>query len=131
VTDATRPTRVPSHADDTPPPTASLRALDRLVAAYGSDGLLAAPPAPAADDGLGAVVRLLCAEARRAEPGRAERMVIALRAAWPTLPAVRRLPPGDGRERVLAHIVTLAIAEFYQPTRGDETADGAGGAVPR
>lgn len=93
--------------------TAGLRALDRLVAGYGPDGLLATPPTPVAAEALGETVRLLCAEARRAHPGRAERMVIALHAAWPTLPGVQCLRPGDGRDRLLERIITLAIAEFY------------------
>jgi hypothetical protein len=128
VTDAALRTRSTPQAADAPAATAALRALDRLIAAYGPDELLATPPAPAAADGLVAVIRLLAAEARRAAPGRAERMVVALRAAWPTLPAVQHLPPGDGRERLLARLITLAIAEFYRPTLGaGETADDAVG----
>jgi hypothetical protein len=130
VTDAGIPTRSPSQSvADTPPATTGLRALNRLVAAYGPERLSARPPTVAAAEGLAAAVRLLCAEARHADPGRGERMVIALHAAWPTLPAVQHLPPGDGRDGLLARVVTLAIAEFYAPTRGgDETGDGADGA---
>jgi hypothetical protein len=119
--------RVSDPHADAPAATAGLRALDRLVAAYGPDGLLAIPPTPAAADDLRAVVRLLAAEARDAAPGRGERMVIGLRAVWPTLPAVQRLPAGDGRKRLLDRVVTLAIAEFYQPAVGDETAQCATG----
>jgi hypothetical protein len=120
MTHTTPPPRPASQPPDhAAPATAGLQALDRLVATYGEDALLAKVPTPAAADALGDVVRLLCAEARRANPGHAERLVIALRAAWPTLPAVRRLPPGAGRDGLLARVVTLAIAEFYRSPHGD------------
>jgi hypothetical protein len=54
-------------------------------------------------------------------------MVIGLRAAWPTLPAVQRLPPGVRRKRLLDRVATLASAEFYQPADGGETAQRATG----
>jgi hypothetical protein len=46
-------------------------------------------------------------------------MVIALHTAFPRLPAVRRLMPSEGAARLLAHIVRLAIAEFYEDGPGD------------
>jgi hypothetical protein len=61
---------------------------------------------------------MLCADARHANPRRAEPKVIALHTAWPRLPAIRRLVPSDSTTRLLAHIVRLAIAEFYDDRVG-------------
>jgi hypothetical protein len=91
-----------------------IQRLDQLVARYGPDALLPGTPSADAAEGLAAVVRTLCADARRANPGRAEPMVIALRTALPRLPALRRLMPSESATRLLAHIVRLAIAEFYE-----------------
>ena len=96
-----------------------LQRLDRLVARYGPDGLSAGTPSADAAESLAAIVRMLCADARRANPGRAEPMVIALHTALPRLPAVRRLMPRESAARLLAHIVRLAITEFYEDGRGD------------
>src|SRR5687767_4137632 len=98
-----------------PPVSAGLVALDRLIDAHGPQALLGDSPTAVAAEELHAVVRVLCAEARRTDPGRAERLVIALRAAWPTLPAVRRLPAGDGSAALLDRVVRRCIAEFYGP----------------
>ena len=46
-------------------------------------------------------------------------MVMALHTALPRLPAVRHLMPRESAARLLAHIVRLAIAEFYEDGRGD------------
>jgi hypothetical protein len=119
VTDAAQPT--PSYLRpqaDGSSSSEGIQKLDRLVAVYGPDKLLAGPATDAADS-LAAVVRTLCADAQRANPGRAEPMVIALHTAWPRLPAVRRLLPSESGTRLLAHIVRLAIAEFYDDGRGD------------
>ena len=120
MTEAVR--RVPSlsatRADDSSASDA-LQSLDRLVARYGPDGLLAGTPSADAAESLAAIVRTLCADARRANPGRAEPMVLALRTALPRLPAVRRLMPSESATRLLAHIVRLAIAEFYEDERGN------------
>ena len=96
--------------------SAGLRALDRLLAAHGPSELLAKPPSAMAAAGLTTVIHLVCAEAHRAVPGGAARMIIWLHAAWPTLPSVQHLRSREDRARLLAHVVTLAIAEFYQRT---------------
>ena len=83
------------------------------------DGLLGGTRSADAAEGLAAIVRTLCADARRANPGRAEPMVMALHTALPRLPAVRHLMPRESAARLLAHIVRLAIAEFYEDGRGD------------
>ena len=109
--------RVPSlsatRADDSSA-SDSLQKLDQLVARDGPDALLAGRSSADAADTLAAIVRTLCADARRANPGRAEPMVFALHTAWPRLPAVRRLMPSESAARLLARIVRLAIAEFYE-----------------
>lgn len=121
----------PSHsqprADGASSSEALLR-LDRLVARYGPDTLLAAAPSTDATESLIAVVRVLCADARRANPGRAEPMILALHTVWSRLPAVRRLVPSESTTRLLAHIVTLAIAEFYRDSLGGSR-DMDGGCV--
>jgi hypothetical protein len=94
----------------------ALSALDRVIARHGPERLLAKPPEKSASDALAAVLRDLCTQARRAKNGGAERMVIALHAAWPKLSAVRRLSPRAQPDALLDCIVTLAIAEFYAPT---------------
>lgn len=114
--DSAHGTREISPATDAPPATVGLAALDRLVATHGIAHLLSERPLPAAAGALRSAVRVLCDEARRTSPSQAERLVIVLRAAWPMLPAVRDLPPGDGGARLLARVLSLAIAEFYQPT---------------
>jgi hypothetical protein len=124
------PQHLPRHQpEDGPASRAGLRALDRLINAYGPEALLAAPMAPGPAAGLREAVRLLCAEARREDPRRAERLVIALHAAWPRLPAVQRLPAGDGRDAVLARVIAECIAEFYAAGGygGDSAVGAAGG----
>jgi hypothetical protein len=97
--------------------SAGLGALGRLIEAHGPDALLLDPmPAGPAEE-LGAVVRLLCDEARREDPCRAERLIMTLHAAWPTLPAVRRIPP-DQHAALLARVITRCIAEFYGSAAG-------------
>jgi hypothetical protein len=120
MTEAARRVRSLSatRADDSSA-SEGLQSLDRLVALYGPDALLAGTPSADAAESLAAVVRILCADARRANPGRAEPMVMALHTALPRLPAVRRLMPSERAARLLAHIVRLAIAEFYDDGRGD------------
>lgn len=108
---------------------AGLRALGRLLETYGPDTLLAEPLAAGPVEGLREVVRLLCAEARREDPRRAERLVMALHAAWPTLPAVGRLPVGDRRAAVLERVIGCCIAEFYARADGS-AAERGGGADP-
>ena len=66
------------------------------------------------DDGVRHAMELFCAEARRREL-RAERVLVLLKEVWQTLPEVRRLGRAE-REQVLAHITTLAIRTYYEPT---------------
>jgi hypothetical protein len=123
------PHRAPEHG---PSLSAGLRALDRLVGRYGPDAFLANPMASGAAAELREAVRLLCAEAQQTDPRRAERLVIALRTAWPSLPAVQRLPVGNGREVLLSRVIAQCIVEFYAagPHRGDG-ADHVDGAYAR
>jgi hypothetical protein len=126
VTDvACSPTLGIRALDDTLASSAGLDALDRVISRHGPDELLAKQKS-AASEALAVAIRQLCAEARSATNAGAERMVIALRAAWPRLPAVQRLPATSGRGELFESIVTLAIAEFYVMTKGSgEDADGA------
>ncbi len=61
-------------------------------------------------------VRILCAEARAADPVRAERLLIRLRAAWRKMPEVGRLPDHDTRRALWDRVVALCVAAFYEPT---------------
>jgi hypothetical protein len=122
MTEAARP--VPSHSpsrDDGASSSEALQRLDRLVARYGPDKLLADTRSMDAAEDLAAVVRVLCCDARRANPGKVEPMIIALHTVWPRLPAVRRLVPSESATRLLAHIVALGIAEFYRDGLGDSS----------
>ncbi len=62
-----------------------------------------------------AMVDQLCAEARDVDARRAERLVIALHACWPQLPAVRAQLPDDRRAMMLDRLVTACISAFYEP----------------
>jgi len=106
----------------------ALQRLDRLVARHGPDVLLTAAPSTDAAEGLAAVVRVLCADARRANPGRVEPMILALHTVWTRLPSVRRLRPSESTSRLLAHIVALAVTGFYRDSLGDSS-DMDGGCV--
>lgn len=110
-----------------PPSSAGLRALEGLIDAHGAQALLSASPRASVAEGLHRVVRLLCAEARLADPSRAERLVIALRAAWPALPAVGRLPAGDGSIALLERVIARCIAEFYREQTAVSSLDAGDG----
>lgn len=58
------------------------------------------------------MIRALCDEAHRQhEP--AERLIIALRRAWASLPEVRRFPRADPRAGIIDRVITLCIQEYY------------------
>jgi hypothetical protein len=118
VTDAAPSTHLLPPAAGTGRESAALLAFDRLLAAHGPEALLAAKPTASVADDLALVVRMLCAEAHRSNPGDAARMLIGLHGAWPTLPAVQNLRSREIEARLVARVVTLAIVEFYQPTVG-------------
>ena len=117
------PTQRPAGAF--PPSSAGLGALGRLIEAHGPNALLRDPMDTGPAEDLGVVVRLLCDDARLEDPGRAERLVMALHAAWPTLPAVRRIPP-DQHAALLARVITRCIAEFYGSTAGQANGEDLG-----
>jgi hypothetical protein len=60
-------------------------------------------------DALGKV----CAEARRSQIP-AERLLVAFKGIWNTLPEVRRLPPHEAADEV-RNLVTLCIERYYAP----------------
>ena len=43
----------------------------------------------------------------------AERLLIALKDVWYSLPAIRQSPVGETQNRMLQRIVTLCIREYY------------------
>jgi hypothetical protein len=96
-------------------PSPGLCELERALAAFPPETLLVRESA--AGDALRAAAHLLAAEARAADPVRAERLLIALRRAWRELPEVESLP-GDGARRALwDRFVRLCCEEFYAPAR--------------
>lgn len=91
-----------------------LAALARVLDSFPADRLLGRGEARAADRALRADTRRLAADARAADPVRAERLLTELRRAWRDLPAVRRVP--DGRRGALwDRLVRLCCEEFYPP----------------
>jgi hypothetical protein len=55
----------------------------------------------------------ICAEARR-EQISAERLLVAFKGIWSSLPEVRRLPPHEAADEV-RDLVTLCIERYYAP----------------
>jgi hypothetical protein len=102
--------------------TASLSDLDTsALGAMPSRGVVALRTAlqallrsGAPDDDVRRAMSLFCAEARRRELP-AERVLVLLKEAWRSLPEVRRLRRTQ-REHALAHLTTLAIRTFYEPS---------------
>jgi hypothetical protein len=97
----------------TPLAAQTARAIDALVAGCDHAVLLGVWGAHPAADQCRALVRLLCAEGREDDARRAERLVVRIRAAWPTLPSVQRLPVGPSRNALLDRLVSACIAAFY------------------
>jgi len=95
------------------PLSPAYHALDQLVATHATK--LGARDRTDRDcaAALGETARLICDEARECDPRRAERLVIGLRRSWPSLPAVRQLPPDETREALLATVISACISRFY------------------
>ena len=91
-----------------------LLALARALEAR-SAGAPVTPPS-AATTRLRDAVGILCAEARAADPVRAERLLIALRAAWARLPSVRGIADVGVRRALWERVVALCVDELYAPT---------------
>jgi hypothetical protein len=101
------------------PPAGAASALDglaTLLAEITPERLLARPAEPVAERRLREAARRLCDEARARDP-RAERLLIDLKRSWPTLPAVREIPPYGPRDALWRLLVRVCIEEFYAPPR--------------
>lgn len=72
--------------------------------------------APNAD--LRRAIRLMCVDARRHQL-RAEQLVVIIKQAWNSLPAIRLHSAPMGREQVLGTAITMCIEEYYAVGRGD------------
>lgn len=101
--------------------TNALIELDRLVGRYGPDALLERVPGARVTADLCGVVARLCAEAKEGDARRAERLVVFLRGAWRSLPAVRRIESGDRAAALLDRIVSDCIQAFHRPAVVTET----------
>lgn len=110
-----QPSPSPSRGRE-PLPNDAFEALDRLVAAYGPGALIGRRVHPAAAADLRRVAVMLCADARRQDPRRAERLVKTLHNVWRALPAVQQLSPDDGRSALLDRVVSACIKTFYEPS---------------
>ena len=112
------------------PPSLSMTGIAALRQAL--VGCAAGPGQPGgnADLLLASAAGLLADAARRSDPVRAERLVIALKSLWALLPEARQLPGGGAREAVWSRFVTLAIEAFYAAPR-EVPAGIAAAAVPR
>jgi hypothetical protein len=86
----------------TPESTAALRDAFQLH--------LTSPSAPAASEVSSALARV-CAEAKR-EQIPAERLLVAFKGIWNSLPEVRRLPPHEAADEV-RDLVSLCIERYY------------------
>lgn len=73
---------------------------------------LAGPSGTAATQ-VGAALSQVCAEARLNQIP-AERLLVAFKWIWSSLPEVRRLPPHEAVDEVRA-LVTLCIERYYAP----------------
>jgi hypothetical protein len=91
-----------------------LEALGHALAAHPPDRLLAR--APDADGALRQAARLLAAEARAADPVRAERLVVALRPAYGRLIEIDCVPAAGPCRALWDRLVGLCCEEFYAPT---------------
>ena len=107
--------------------SAGFRALDDVVEQYGLRVLLAETRPIGAATALRVAIRLLCEEARRVDSHRAERLVVALHAAWWTPPSVRDEPVHADRDRLLATCIAHSIRASYAPSV--EGLDGVGTGV--
>jgi hypothetical protein len=97
-----------------PGQSAGLLALAQALEASPADALVASPSAAATQ--LRDAVRILCGEARAADPVRAERLLIALRGTWEGLAVVRGIPELAVRRALWERVVALCVEEFYAPT---------------
>ena len=57
-------------------------------------------------------LRRIASEAREKKM-RAEMLLILLKDVWFGLPQIRRMPEGEGQNRLLQRVVTLCIREYY------------------
>ena len=94
-----------------------MAALERALAAYGTERLGGRGDAREADEALRAAAGRLAAEARARDPVRAERLLVALKPAWRALPAVQHAADTDARSDLWDRLVRLCVEEFYAPAR--------------
>ena len=66
-----------------------------------------------AASGVGAALGTVCNEARR-EQIPAERLLVAFKGIWSSLPEVRKLPPHEAADEV-RNLVSLCIERYYAP----------------
>ena len=70
-------------------------------------------PSDASGTEVRAALGKVCSEARRQQIP-AERLLVAFKGIWSTLPEVRRLPPHEAADEV-RDLVTLCIESYYAP----------------
>src|SRR3954468_13673825 len=94
-------------------PAPSLERIASLVASTAPDVLL--EDRAGTERRFRAAARPIVQEARRADPVRAERLIVALRQSWNALPEVRRVSTME-RELLWTSLVSVCIEEFYSPS---------------
>jgi hypothetical protein len=99
-----------------------LEELDRFIARYGMTALGRRPLPTQLAKELSSIISWLCASAQDngsdgADGGSegAERLVIELHAAWPTLPSVQAVAYRPEARALLAFVITQCIGAFYSP----------------
>ena len=120
-----RAARVGTSGCQTPEDDTALAALEHVIAAYGRERLAGTGQRRAADRALRGVARRLAAEARAADPVRAERLLVDLRRAWQGMPAVRQIPDSGPRRALWDRLVRLCCEEFYGRATMPPDADAA------
>ena len=73
---------------------------------------LSGPPDAAATE-VSAALSQVCSEARRVQIP-AERLLVAFKGIWSSLPEVRKMPPHQAADEVRS-LVTLCIERYYSP----------------
>jgi hypothetical protein len=70
-------------------------------------------PGDGADSQIASALAAICDEARRRQIP-AERLLVAFKDIWTSLPEVRRLPPDRAADEIRG-LVTLCIERYYAP----------------
>jgi hypothetical protein len=62
---------------------------------------------------LRGAVQMVCREAHR-RGMRVEHLLVTMKTAWQHLPEVRALPLDASRSRLLEHVISMCIEEYYE-----------------